>query len=113
MVIWTVPQRDTTEAPTFSLTGALVCWPDGAAALVKQTPFQWQDGAWHAAVEVERAGCDARYAFGTIRLEPAVAAAWQRRRVNPRREATEQLRSALQVNSSKEPNLGLVTFSPA
>jgi hypothetical protein len=111
MVTWTVPQRETIETPTFSLTGVLVCWPDGAAALVTQTPFRWRDGAWHAGVEVSRAGRDARYAHGTIRLEPSVAAAWHRRHVNPRREAAVQLRNALQCDPHQA-DLGLVTFIP-
>ena len=109
MVTWTAPQRETTEAPTFSLTGVLVAWPDGAPALVTQTPFAWQDDAWYAAVEVSRSIGDSRCAYGTIRLEPSVAAVWRRRRVNPRREAATQLRSVMQIES-RQTNLGVVTF---
>jgi hypothetical protein len=110
MVIWTAPQRETSEAPTFSLTGVLVSWPDGAPALVKQTPFAWHRDAWQACVEVSRATGDTRYAYGTIRLEPIVAATWRRRRVNPRREAATQLRNALQGDARRD-DLGVVTFS--
>jgi hypothetical protein len=110
MVIWTAAERETSEAPTFSLTGVLVSWPDGAPALVKQTPFTWQRDAWQACVEVSRPTPESRFAYGTIRLEPAVAATWRRRRVNPRREAATQLRSALQV-TTRATDLGVVTFS--
>lgn len=107
MVTWTAPQRETFEAPTFSLTGVLVCWPDGAPALVKQTPFTWQGNAWQALVEVSRAASDARCVYGMIRLEPAVAETWRRRRVNPRREAATQLTRAMDV---RRDDLGIVNF---
>jgi hypothetical protein len=94
MVIWTVPQRETLESPTFSLTGVLLSWPDGAPALVTQSPFRWQNDAWQAAVEVSRLG-GAERICATIRLVPQVVAAWRRSRLNPRREAATQLRTAL------------------
>ena len=109
MVTWTAPQRETSDSPTFSLTGVLVCWPDGAPALVKQSPFTWNDDAWLASVEVSRSAGDVRCAYGMIRLEPAVAATWRRRRVNPRREAATQLRSAMHVDQQRS-DLGVVTF---
>jgi hypothetical protein len=108
MVIWTAPQREASEVPTFSLSGVLVSWPDGAPALIRQTPFKWQEDAWQASVEVSRAAGEARYAYGTIRLEPSVADIWRRRRVNPRREAATQLRRALQLDAHN--HLGVVTF---
>lgn len=111
MVIWTVPQRDTVQAPTFSLSGVFVSWPDGAPALLKQTAFKWQDDAWQAAVEVSSAGDDPRYAYGTIRLKPAVAAAWERRRINPRREAAAQVRSVMPQDPQHR-HLGIVNFRP-
>jgi hypothetical protein len=110
MVIWTAAEPDRSEAPTFSLTGMLVAWPDGAPAFVKQTPFTWRRGAWLAAVEVSRPVADAPSVHGTIRLEPAVAATWRRRRLNPRREAATQLCSALQLGE-RQADLGVVTFS--
>ena len=110
MVIWTAPQRETSEAPTFSLTGVLVAWPNGAPAIVKQTPFRWQNDAWHAVVEVSRPIGEPGCAYGTIRLEPAVAATWRRCRVNPRREAATQLRSAMH-SDRRQNDLGVVTFT--
>lgn len=109
MVIWTASDRETAEEPRFSLTGVLVSWPDGMPALVKQTPFRWDGDAWHAGVEVSRPGGDSRGAFGTIRLEPSVAASWRHRHVNPRREAATQLRSVLQVDA-RHIDLGVVTL---
>ena len=109
MVIWTVPQREALDAPTFSLSGVCVSWPDGAPAVLKQTAFTWQDDAWQAAVEVSSAGGDPRYAYGTIRLKPAVAAAWERRRINPRREAAAQVRRVMPQNPQLR-HLGVVNF---
>jgi hypothetical protein len=109
MVIWTVGQSETSEEPTFSLTGVMVSWADGAPAVLKQTPFRWHDEAWQACVEVSRPGRDTFYSYGTIRLEAAVAAAWRHRRVNPRREAATQLRSAMNTDPSRT-DLGVVTF---
>ena len=112
MVTWTVPQRETTEEPTFSLTGVMVSWPDGAPAVLKQTPFRWIDEAWQACVEVSRPGRDWLYSYGTIRLEATVAAAWRRRRVNPRREAATQLRNIMESDPSRQ-DLGVITFRAA
>jgi hypothetical protein len=107
MVTWTVAERETSEAPTFSLTGVLICWPDGAPGLVRQTPFRWQNSAWVASVEVSRANGVAHFVYGTIRLEPSVAASWRRRRVNPRREAATQLKSAMSLSAR---DLGVIVF---
>ena len=91
MVIWTVCQRDTIVAPTFSLSGVFLAWPDGAPAVLRQTAFTWQDDAWQACVEVSSPAGESRVAYGIIRLKPSVVAAWETRRLNPRREAAAQL----------------------
>ena len=109
MLTWTGPQRDTIESPSFSLSGVVLSWPDGAPALLKQTAFTWQGDAWQACVEVSSAGREPRLAYGIIRLKPAVAAAWETRRLNPRREAANQLRSIIPVSADRS-NLGTVTF---
>jgi hypothetical protein len=109
MVIWTVPQQEISDTPAFELSGVFVSWPDGAPAILKQTAFRWQDDAWQASVEVSSLGENPRYAYGTIRLKPAVAAAWQRGRVNPRREAAEQLRRVMRCGPHSS-DLGIVTF---
>jgi hypothetical protein len=112
MVIWTAAQRETSELPTFSLTGVLIAWPDGAPAIIRQTPFTWHEDAWQASVEVAATAGESRHAYATIRLEPGVVATWRRRRVNPRREAATQLRGALQQGSDRG-DLGIVTFTGA
>lgn len=112
MVIWTVPQHETSDAPAFELSGVLLSWPDGAPAVLKQTAFRWLDDAWQASVEVSSLGGNPRFAYGTIRLKPAVAAAWQRGRVNPRREAAEQLRRVMR-SEPRTSDLGVVTFRAA
>lgn len=95
MFVWTGAQSDIHEPPSFSLTGVLLFWSDGATGIVKQTPFKWQDGAWHAIVEVHQPSRSGRYTYATIRLYPAVAEVWRRRHVNPRNEAAAQLRHAM------------------
>jgi hypothetical protein len=109
MLTWTGPQRDTIESPTFSLSGVVLSWPDGAPALLNQTAFIWQGDAWQACVELSSAGREPRKAYGVIRLEPAVVAAWETRRLNPRREAANQLRSIIPDRADQR-DLGTVTF---
>ena len=93
----------------FSINGVLVSWPDGQPAILKQTPFKWDGDAWQAVVEVSTAGCEPRFAYGTIRLKPAVVAAWEVRRVNPRRQAADQLRSIM-PESPERTNLGTIVL---
>ncbi len=112
MVIWTVPQPEVLDTPAFVLNGVFVSLPDGALAVLSQTAFTWQNGAWEAAVEVSSLGGHRQYASGIIRLKPAVAAAWQRGRINPRREAAVQLRSALRWERN-ERHFGVVTLRAA
>jgi hypothetical protein len=111
MLTWTVPQRETAETPIFSIAGVFVSWPDGKPAVLKQTPFKWDGDAWQAAVEVSSAGSEPRFAYGTIRLRPAVISAWELRRLNPRRQAADQLRSIMPAHPERS-NLGTVTFWP-
>jgi hypothetical protein len=109
MVIWTVPQRDTITAPTFSLSGVFLSWPDGAPAVLRQTAFTWQDDAWQACVEVSSPAGESRVAYGIIRLKPSVVAAWEIKRVNPRREAASQLGQILRIDRTMA-DLGTVTL---
>jgi hypothetical protein len=109
MVIWTAPQPGISDTPAFMLSGVFVSLADGLPAVLSQTAFEWQGDAWEAAVEVSSLGGQRQYAYGTIRLKPAVAAAWQRGRINPRREAVDQLRSALSWDSNQR-HFGVLTF---
>jgi hypothetical protein len=112
MVTWTVPQHETSDVPTFSLSGVFVRWPDGAPALITQTNFAWNGEAWLAGIEVSSQGGRRRFAYATLRLEPSVAASWQRRRVNPRREAAAQIVNVLSRNP-RVGHLGTVTLQSA
>jgi hypothetical protein len=109
MVIWTTVSDDEVgEPPRVSLTGMLARSGDGKPAVLRQTPFLWNDEAWEALVEVARSS-DASVVSAVIRLAPAVLARWRHHRVNARMETFAQFCAALHVNGSRK-ELGVVNL---
>jgi hypothetical protein len=92
-VIWGLVDGTAHECPTFSVTGVMLqC---DCPTQVRQSRFRWCDDAWEADVEVSRIGTSSPLVSGIIRLSPTVWAAWTSKSLNPRSEASRQIREVL------------------
>lgn len=94
-VIWGFVEERALESPTFSISSVMLQWADSAPAHVQQGRFEWCDGAWEAEIEVSRGAGVTHAIRGRLRLTPEVLRVWTLKSLNPRSEASRQLREAM------------------